>query len=95
MAEAPVFPIPNVEFVLDDPNATAPVYGSKRAAGMDLAACEDGDICAKSQQIIDTGIIFAIPEHWEGAVRSRSGLCVRAKLDVPTGTIDRYPLLEK
>jgi dUTP pyrophosphatase len=80
--------IPTVEYFLDHPDAVPPVYSSSGAAGMDLAACENGKICGKSQAVINTGIRFAIPKGWHGHVRSRSGLTVKFKTDVPTGSID-------
>jgi dUTP pyrophosphatase len=79
---------PTVEYVLDDPDALDPVYGSKGAAGMDLRACTEGEIEPGEQAMVDTGVIFAIPPNWEGHVRSRSGLTINFKTDLPTGTID-------
>ena len=63
----------NVEvlFAKLDQNASAPTQGSKSAAGWDLRALEDTTVSKGSSTKIRTGIAVAIPEGWEGQIRSR------------------------
>jgi len=70
-----------------------PVYGSRAAAGMDLAAWLPGGpmkIEAGKSARVPTGWIMEIPGGYEGQVRPRSGLAAKhgiAVLNAP-GTID-------
>ena len=70
-----------------------PAYGSKSAAGMDLAAWLPGGplkIEAGKSARVPTGWIMEIPAGYEGQVRPRSGLAAKhgiAVLNAP-GTID-------
>lgn len=71
-----------------------PAYESAGAAGMDLRAAiaEDRLVIIKpgKRALIPTGLIFEIPEGFEGQVRPRSGLAFRQGitcLNTP-GTID-------
>ncbi len=71
-----------------------PGYETKNAAGMDLrAACaDDAPITLRPGQrrLISTGMIFEIPQGYEGQVRPRSGLAYKngiTCLNTP-GTID-------
>ena len=81
----------NVEvlFAKLDPNASAPTQGSKSAAGWDLRALEDTTVSKGSSTKIRTGIAVAIPEGWEGQIRSRSSLGAKGMI-MPNGvgTID-------
>jgi dUTP pyrophosphatase len=71
-----------------------PAYETKGAAGMDLrAAVDDGApmVLAPGQRaLVPTGLIFEIPEGFEGQIRPRSGLAFKngiTCLNTP-GTID-------
>ncbi|WP_160007206.1 dUTP diphosphatase [Rhizobium sp. 18055] len=71
-----------------------PAYESKGAAGMDLrAAVEDGTpmvLAPGKRALVPTGLIFEIPEGYEGQIRPRSGLAFKngiTCLNTP-GTID-------
>jgi dUTP pyrophosphatase len=79
---------PIVEFVLTKKDAIPPAYSTEGASGMDIAACESGEVQPNSQKIINTGIVFSIPKGWEGKIESRSGLTVKFDTSIPTGTID-------
>jgi dUTP pyrophosphatase len=72
--------------------ASAPVYQSLEAAGMDLPAAlgEDIVIAPGQRALIPTGWAFAIPAGFEGQVRPRSGLALRHGVTVlnTPGTID-------
>ena len=69
--------------------AKIPTKGSEGAAGFDLYSIEDTAIWKGHTQLIRTGISIAIPEGYEGQVRSRSG-CAKSGLVVANspGTID-------
>jgi dUTP pyrophosphatase len=71
-----------------------PDYETAGAAGMDLrAAVPEGaplTLAAGARQAVPTGLIFEIPEGFEGQVRPRSGLALKhgvTCLNAP-GTID-------
>jgi dUTP pyrophosphatase len=75
-----------------DPNARLPVYMTGGAAGMDLAACLSEPLVIPPMEVraVPTGIALEIPEGYEGQVRARSGLALRARVGLPNapGTID-------
>ncbi len=71
-----------------------PAYETKGAAGMDLrAAVDDGApmvLAPGKRALVPTGLIFEIPEGFEGQIRPRSGLAFKngiTCLNTP-GTID-------
>jgi dUTP pyrophosphatase len=69
-----------------------PRYESDGAAGMDLRAAiaEPLTLEPLARVRIPTGLSFAIPSHFEGQVRPRSGLAARSGVTVlnSPGTID-------
>jgi len=69
-----------------------PRYQTEGAAGMDLHAAIASPVMLPplSRARIPTGLAFAIPAHFEGQVRPRSGLAARSGLTVlnAPGTID-------
>lgn len=71
------------------PDASEPTQGSKSAAGWDLRALEDTLVRKGSSTKIRTGLAVAIPEGWEGQIRSRSSLGAKGMI-MPNGigTID-------
>lgn len=71
-----------------------PAYETSGAAGMDLrAAVREGEpltIAPGGRALVPTGLVFEIPEGFEGQVRPRSGLAFKhgvTCLNTP-GTID-------
>lgn len=70
-------------------DASTPTRGSKSAAGWDLCALEDTEVMKNKSTKIRTGIAIAIPEGWEGQIRSRSSLGAKGMI-MPNGigTID-------
>lgn len=72
----------------------APAYASAGAAGMDLIAAvpeqEPLIIAPGDRAAVPTGLIFAIPDGFEGQVRPRSGLALKSGITVlnAPGTID-------
>ena len=81
----------NVEvlFAKLDENAIAPTQGSKSAAGWDLRALDATEIFKGKSTKIRTGLVVAIPDGWEGQIRSRSSLGAKGMI-MPNGvgTID-------
>ena len=69
-----------------------PAYATDGAAGMDLRAAVDGEVCLSpgERQAIPTGIMIAIPAGYEAQVRPRSGLALRHGIGMVNapGTID-------
>ena len=80
-----------VKFVVLNRNAKAPTYQTEGAAGADLTYCglrttiRQGEVA-----VLGTGIAVAIPEGYEGQIRSRSGLAAKSGVHVlnSPGTID-------
>lgn len=74
-----------------DKNAVMPTRAHEYDAGLDLYAPMGGDpvyIPPFGDSVsIDTGVHIAIPQHFCGLVKSRSGLMVNHKI-VTDGTID-------
>jgi dUTP pyrophosphatase len=75
--------------------AVPPCYQTDGAAGLDLAAAPPPEtpvivIAPGQRALVPTGIAVAIPPGYEGQVRPRSGLAVRAGVTVlnAPGTID-------
>lgn len=69
-----------------------PAYATEGAAGMDLRAAVEGEMCLDpgEWQAIPTGIMVAIPPGYEAQVRPRSGLALRHGIGMVNapGTID-------
>ncbi len=69
-----------------------PTYMTDSASGMDLYADIDSSIEIKPLErvLISTGLIFEIPEGYEGEIRPRSGLAIKHGITVlnSPGTID-------
>ena len=69
-----------------------PAYETTGSAGLDLrAAVPEGEpivLAPGARTAVPTGLCFGIPHGFEGQVRSRSGLAVRAGITTLTGTID-------
>ncbi len=69
-----------------------PRYQTDGSAGMDLHAAllEAMTIAPMGRVRIPTGLVFAIPPHFEGQIRPRSGLAARSGVTVlnAPGTVD-------
>tara|TARA_B100000035_G_scaffold84610_1_gene71092 strand:- start:910 stop:1359 length:450 start_codon:yes stop_codon:yes gene_type:complete len=78
-----------VLFAKLDENAEAPTQGTKSAAGWDLRALEKTTVSKGNSTKIRTGLAVAIPDGWEGQIRSRSSLGAKGMI-MPNGvgTID-------
>ncbi len=75
-----------------DVEVPLPAYQTAHAAGLDLcAAVSDAITLAPgARRLIPTGLALAIPPGFEGQVRPRSGLALRAGISIVNapGTID-------
>ena len=84
--DMPVLRLPHAE------GLPLPAYETPGSAGLDLrAAVPEGDpmtLPPGGRAAVPTGLAFAIPLGFEGQIRSRSGLAVKAGITCLTGTID-------
>jgi dUTP pyrophosphatase len=71
-----------------------PEYKTSGAAGMDLLAANDDEapitLAPMERKLVPTGLVFEIPNGYEGQIRPRSGLALKhgiTCLNTP-GTID-------
>ncbi len=69
-----------------------PRYHSDGAAGLDLHAALEAAVVLEpgGRALVPTGLVFAIPGHYEGQIRPRSGLAAKSGLTVlnAPGTVD-------
>lgn len=77
-----------LNFLKLHPAAKLPARGSAEAAGLDLFSIEEVTLAAGARAMVRTGLSVAIPRGFYGRVAPRSGLAVRAGLDVLAGVID-------
>lgn len=65
-----------------DERAAVPTYGSAAAAGADLRALTDGDVCIGPGEtyVVHTGIAVMIPQGLAGFIYARSGLASKSGL---------------
>lgn len=82
----------NIRYQKLHPAALAPQRMSRGAAGYDLFACVDDELCIApgTRLAVPTGIALAIPPGYEAQIRPRSGLALKLGLGVlnSPGTID-------
>lgn len=64
------------------PNAILPTYGSAQAAGADLYACLDEEVCVDPGKtvFITTGLTMELPVGYVGLIYARSGLACKKGL---------------
>ena len=77
-----------IEFSRLDPDAKLPTRGSEHAAGLDLYSLEEVVLAPGDRAAVRTGLAAAIPHGYYGRVAPRSGMAVKAGLDVLAGVID-------
>ena len=69
-----------------------PAYATDGAAGADLCAAVDAEMIIEpgARAAVPTGLVLEIPQGYEGQVRPRSGLAIKAGLTIVNapGTID-------
>jgi dUTP pyrophosphatase len=69
-------------------HAIVPQRAKEGDAGYDLSSVEDVIIPPHSQAIVDTGLIFDIPNDCYARVAPRSGLAAKNSIDVLAGVVD-------
>ncbi len=57
-------------------------------AGFDIEAAEDDVIYCGQSALISTALRIAVPNHYVGILKSRSGLAVKHGIEVGAGVID-------
>jgi dUTP pyrophosphatase len=84
--------IPDVKIVKLHERARLPAYATAGAAGADLSALLDAPVTLLpgTRTLIPTGLRMELPRDFEGQVRPRSGLAIKAGIVVlnSPGTID-------
>ena len=70
------------------PEANLPTRANDSDAGYDLYSTESLPITPSSRQAICTGICVEIPKGYYGRIAPRSGLALKAGVDVLGGVID-------
>ncbi|XP_018006367.1 deoxyuridine 5'-triphosphate nucleotidohydrolase, mitochondrial [Hyalella azteca] len=84
----PVSAAPVLKFKKLSFHAKTPERGSPRAAGYDLSSAYDVVVEAGGKAVIKTDLQIELPEGCYGRVAPRSGLAVKAHIDVGAGVID-------
>lgn len=71
-------------------NAVVPTYGSPGAAGLDLRAANDFEahLMPGARVLVPTGLRVELPPNHYGRIAPRSGLALKAGIDVMAGVID-------
>ena len=70
------------------PEAQVPTRANDKDAGYDLYSTESLPLTPHTRQAICTGICVEIPKGYYGRIAPRSGLALKAGLDVLGGVID-------
>jgi dUTP pyrophosphatase len=70
------------------PSAQTPTQAKRGDAGYDLYATESVTIKPFQRAVVKTGIAIEIPEGYYGRIAPRSGLAVKAGIDVLAGVVD-------
>lgn len=76
--------------VVAEPGVQLPAYATPGSAGMDLRAKSPVQMEPGERALVPTGLRIGIPPGFEGQVRPRSGLAIKAGVTVANapGTID-------
>lgn len=70
--------------------AIRPVRATPNSAGLDLHACEDVSIGARSRAIVRTGVHLEIPHNCYGRIAPKSSLSLPGRcIDVAAGVVDQ------
>lgn len=70
------------------PDGRVPTRAKNSDAGYDLYSTADLPITPTSRELVPTGIAIEIPEGYYGRIAPRSGLAVKAGVDILAGVID-------
>ena len=71
-----------------NPDGKDPTRAKSSDAGYDLYSTVDMPITPTARQLVPTGIAIEIPEGYYGRIAPRSGLAVRAGIDILAGVVD-------
>lgn len=77
-----------IKFKKLNPQAVLPQYAKAGDAGFDLFSCEDFSLKPLERHVFNLGLASEIPENYYVKVSPKSGLAVKAGIDVMAGTID-------
>jgi dUTP pyrophosphatase len=77
-----------LKFLRLHPAATLPQRGSQHAAGLDLCSIENLELNPGQRAAVRTGLSVDIPQGFYGRVAPRSGLALKAGIDVLAGVVD-------
>ncbi len=73
---------PEVLFKRVDPDAPKPRFAKDGDAGIDLCSMDTVEIAPQGTVKVHTGIAMAIPEHYEGTIRPRSGMATKRGITI-------------
>ena len=71
-----------------NPDGKVPTRAKSSDAGYDLYSTVDMPITPTARQLVPPGIAIEIPEGYYGRIAPRSGLAVRAGIDILAGVVD-------
>lgn len=79
-----------IKIISEHGDEMIPEYATSGASGMDIRACESGEIPAGEFKLVKTGLYLEIPVGYEAQIRPRSGLALKKGVTVlnTPGTID-------
>ena len=70
------------------PEAVIPVRGSAGAAGYDLSSVVQKVVPARGRAVISTGLRIQVPSDCYARIAPRSGLAVKAGINIGAGVVD-------
>lgn len=70
------------------PDGRVPTRAKSSDAGYDLYSTADMLITPTARELVPTGIAIEIPEGYYGRIAPRSGLAVKAGVDILAGVVD-------
>jgi len=70
------------------PEAVIPVRGSVGAAGYDLSSVVQKVVPARGRAVISTGLRIQVPSDCYARIAPRSGLAVKAGINIGAGVVD-------
>jgi dUTP pyrophosphatase len=86
--EGPIKKESVLKFVKISIDAYPPKRGSPYSAGFDLHSCEDVNVKARGNGLVNIGIKIYVPSGTYGRIAPRSGLAIHKSIDVGGGVID-------
>jgi len=77
-----------IKFIKTKGNAILPTYAHTTDAGFDLYSCEDYVLKPGERHVFNIGLISEFPDGYFVVIKPKSGLAVKAGIDVLAGIID-------